>query len=73
MRRRFTRALATGLAAGVMAGGAAMVSVGTASAAPAKSTTSYSTAHHCHKVKAHFETRHGKRVWVSEHMVCTRM
>ncbi|MFF4759293.1 hypothetical protein [Streptomyces sp. NPDC001292] len=73
MRRRLTRALATGLAAGVMAGGAATVSVGIASAAPAKSTTSYSTARHCHKVKGHFETRHGKRVWVSEHMVCTRM
>ncbi|MEU3347258.1 hypothetical protein ABZ723_20170 [Streptomyces sp. NPDC006700] len=73
MRRRLTRALATGLAAGVMAGGAAVASVGTASAAPAKSTTSYGTAHHnCHKVKGHyFTTRHGKRVWVSEHMVCT--
>ncbi|MFE7210224.1 hypothetical protein ACFY0A_31750 [Streptomyces sp. NPDC001698] len=35
--------------------------MGTASAAPAKSTTSYSTAHHCQKVKGHFETRHGKR------------
>ncbi|MFI1292319.1 hypothetical protein ACH4VM_28280 [Streptomyces sp. NPDC020792] len=57
----------------MMARGAAVVSVGTASAAPAKSTTSYSTAHHCHEVKAHFETRHGKRVWVSEHTVCTRM
>ncbi|MGW5128682.1 hypothetical protein ACWEQ7_32495 [Streptomyces sp. NPDC004069] len=72
MRQRITRALATGLAAGVMMGGAAMAFAAPASAAPAKSTTSYSTARHCHKVRGHFTHRHGKRVWVSSHWVCTR-
>ncbi|MGX4688924.1 hypothetical protein [Streptomyces sp. JNUCC 63] len=72
MRRRFTRALATGIAAGVMASGAAVASVGTASAAPSTSHSSYVTAHHCHKVKGHYETRNGKRVWVTAHKVCTK-
>jgi len=71
MRGRITRALAAGLTAGILASGAAVAPVGTASAAP-QSAPGYVTAHHCHKVKGHYTTHNGKRVWVKKHKVCTR-
>ncbi|CAK7283672.1 hypothetical protein ACNFR7_07020 [Streptomyces sp. RM1] len=72
MRGRITRTLAAGLTAGILASGAAVASVGTASAAPQAAPGAYPTAHHCYKVKGHYAHHNGKRVWVKAHKVCTK-
>jgi hypothetical protein len=81
MRSRVVRALATGSAAAVLAGGAAIASTGTAFAAPTASTSVAASQHAptaktCHHVKGYYKTvhHHGKtsKTWVKSHTVCTK-
>ncbi|MGW3498207.1 hypothetical protein [Streptomyces sp. NPDC001020] len=74
MRSRFVRALATGVAAGMLASGAAVASVGPAFAASTASTGLHVTPakKHCHKVKGHYRHVHGKKVWVKPYTACTK-
>jgi hypothetical protein len=80
MRSRIVRALATSAATAMLAGGAVMVPMGTAFAAPAAHAGVTAgqhtpTARHCRMVKGHYRmvTVHGKhrRIWVKSHWVCT--
>ena len=71
MRSRIARALATGIAAGVLASGAAVASAGPTFAAPATSTGLHvTTKKHCRTVKGHYRHVHGKKVWVKPYKVC---
>jgi hypothetical protein len=82
MGSRIARALATGTAAAVLAGGAVMASTVTAFAAPTAGTSVAATSPHgtsmkkCHTVKGYYKKvrKNGKtmKVWVKPHKVCTK-
>jgi len=73
MRSRFVRFLAAGIAAGMLASGAAVASVSPAFADTSTGQHVTVTAKkHCRTVKGHYKRVHGKKVWVKPYKVCTK-
>lgn len=74
MRNSIVRTLATGAAAALLAGGAAVAPTSTASATPSPTPTPTMTGKHCKDIKAKTKTftHNGKtyKVWISAHKVC---
>lgn len=74
MRNSIVRTLATGAAAALLAGGAAVASTSTASAQPSPTPTPTMTGKHCKEIKARTKTitHNGKtyKVWIEGHKVC---
>ena len=74
MRNSIVRTLATGAAAALLAGGAALASPSTASATPSPTPSPTMTGKHCKEVKAKTKTvtHNGKtyKVWIEAHKVC---
>lgn len=76
MRSRTIRVMGAGVTTALLAGGAVLAGVGTASAAPTSSTATETAREHCRTVTGHWVTvdhdGHKQRFWVSEHQVCWR-
>ncbi|MES4900687.1 MULTISPECIES: hypothetical protein [unclassified Streptomyces] len=74
MRNSIVRTLATGAAAALLAGGAAVASTSAASAQPSPTPTPTMTGKHCKEIKARTKTitHNGKtyKVWIEGHKVC---